>query len=114
MPAPIRDPHLNQALYGDAVLLGTIVATTTKDNGDTSVPFNNTGEQLKGKLLLIQSDVAVYIKQNSTASAGVTAANGVKVLADEKFFVNMRSNKGYLSVLPVSGTANVKVFEQNG
>lgn len=116
MPSPLIDPFLTQALYGDPVLIGTITATATLDNSNTAVPFANTGELLKGKTLYLQGDAAFYFKQNTTAAAGVTTA-GLQIGlsgSTANWYVSMRSFKGYLSILPVSGTVNVKVFEMNG
>lgn len=120
MPAPLTDSGLSQALYGDPVLLGTIVsAGSSTTNGSTAVPFNNTGDNadgggLRGKTLLIQSDVAIYVKQVTTSASTVTSANGVKISADQLFYISMRREKGFLAIIPVSGSANVKVFEMNG
>jgi hypothetical protein len=102
---------VSEALSGSPSFLGTIVATTTKNNHDTATPFNNTGEALKAKILLIQPDAACYILPGSTNAATVTTANGIKLGADERVIITMTSNEGWLCALAVSGTANVKVWE---
>lgn len=114
MPSPLNGTLLDAAIYGDPVYIGTIVATTTKNNHDTAVAFNNTGEALKGMLLLVQPDAACYIRQVDTNAGTVTTTNGVKIAADQLFPVNMRSNKGWVACVPVSGTVNLRVFQMNG
>jgi len=115
MPAPLMEPHLGAAIYGDPVYLGTIAATTTsKNNHDTGTPFNDTDEALKGKLLLVQPDVACYVRQADTNAGTASSTNGVKLAADQLFYVSMRSNKGWLACVSVSGSVNLRVFEMNG
>lgn len=114
MPAPLSGQFLDQSMYGDPVLLGTIVATTTKNNSDTAVAFNATGEALKGKLLVLQPDADCYVRQVDTAAGTVTTANGIKLAADQLFYMGMRSTKGFIACVAVSGTANLRVFELNG
>ena len=98
----------SQALsIGSPSLLGTIAATTAKSNIDTAVPFNSTGSALSGKLLFLQADVACYV----TVGAASTAAVGVLIGASERFYLWLKSTDLYVSILPVSGTANVKCFE---
>lgn len=115
MPAPLMEPHLGAAIYGDPVYLGTIAATTTsKNNHSTGTAFNNTGEALKGKLLLVQPDVACYVRQVSANDGTASSTNGVKLAADQIFYLSMRSTKGWLACVSVSGTVNLRVFEMNG
>lgn len=115
MPAPLFGHHLNAALYGDPVYIGTIVATAAPaDNANTSSPFCDSGERLRGKMLLLQPDVACYVRQNAVVNGGVTSTNGVKLAADQLFLTNMRGSKGYLAAVAVSGTVNLRVFEMNG
>lgn len=115
MPAPLIDPQLSQAVRGEPVLLGTIVVNANaKSNSDTAAPFNATGDALCGKTLLIQPDAACFIKQLATAGGtAASAANGLKLAADEKYVMCMRRDKGFLSVFGAAA-ANVKVFELNG
>lgn len=98
-------------LNGTPRLLGKIVATTTKNNHDTAVPFNNTGEALKGKALLFQSDAAFYLYEGDTNAATATPDNGVLVAANERVIMCMGSSYGWVAAVAVSGTANVKVWE---
>lgn len=96
---------------GTPVFLGVIVATTTKNNHDTAVPFNNTGDALEGKKLLIQSDADCYLLPGVLNTATVTTSNGVKVFANERVVIGMRQGYKWLAALAVSGTANVRVWE---
>ncbi len=99
--------HLN----GSPQFLGVIVATTTKNNHDTAAAFNNTGDALKAKVLLVQPDAACYVLAGTLNTATVTAANGVRLEANEKYVLTMRDSEGWLAGLAVSGTANIRVWE---
>ena len=109
------DPQLaDLSLNGTPVFLGVIVATTTKSNHDTATPFNNTGEALKGKVLLIQTDTACYVNFGTTNAVTATgsATGGAVHLADkEKMKVIMNSNYGWIAAVAVSGTSNVQIWE---
>src|SRR3990167_5807662 len=107
-------------LSGRPVLLGTITATTTKNNHTTAVPFNNTGNALLGKTLLIQPDSACYIGCGLTNAGTVTTANGVKLAADERVILTMDDIDssvaagefyGWFASVAVSGTTVLKVWE---
>lgn len=112
MPARVRDVgQLTSIVEGTPVFLGVIVATTTKNNHDTAVPFNNTGDALEGKQLLIQTDAACYILPGVLNTSTVTTANGVLLAAGERVTVGMRQGYKWLAALAVSGTANVRVWE---
>jgi hypothetical protein len=112
MATPPPGPqHLLGPLNGTPVRLGTIVATTTKNNYDTATPFNNSGDGLAGKVLLIQADAAGYILPGTASTSTVTTSNGVKVSADERVIITMQSNYLSLAALAVSGTMNVKIWE---
>ena len=106
----LHGPALDEAVYGAPVLLGKIVATTTKNNHDTATPFNDTGDALGGKLLVLQSDVACYIKVGKTNAITATTAD-LKLAADQLFYLNLPADYGFIAAVAVSGTANVKVFE---
>lgn len=111
MPSRLAGPQLEVALAGSPNHIGTIVATTTKNNHDTATAFSNTGDALTGKVLLLQPDAACYVKTGATNGQTVTTANGVLLEANEKFPLSMPSGHGFIAALAVSGTANVKVFE---
>lgn len=111
---PVRLGNINQsyeAVNGTHKYLGTIVATTTKNNHDTASAFNNTGEALKGKVLLVQPDAACYILAATTNAGTVTTSNGLKLIADQTYVIMMTEAHGWLACLSVSGTANLKVWE---
>jgi hypothetical protein len=98
-------------LSGTPIYLGTIVATTTKNNHDTAVPFSNTGEALKGKVIILQGDTDFYLLPSTLNSGTTTTANGVRVLAYERVEICMGTTYGWVACLAVSGTSNVKVWE---
>ena len=102
---------ISSVLNGCPSYLGVIVATTTKNNHDTAAAFNNTGEALKGKVLLLQSDAAFYLYPGTTNAATASTTNGVLVAANERVVMVMGSSYGWVAALSVSGTANVKVWE---
>ena len=106
-----RFNDVTTTLNGTPVYLGVIVATTTKNNHDTAAPFNNTGEALKGKTLLIQSDAAFYLYTGTTNAATASTTNGVLVAANERIVMVMGSSYGWVAALAVTGTANVRVWE---
>lgn len=115
MPSRLAGSHAIDALYGNPVHLGTIVATTTKNNHDTSTVFNDTGDALKGKMLLLQSDAAFYVRAGTvntiTVTAGTATTAGVKVEAGEKYILSLGRDQGWIACLSASGTATVQVFE---
>ena len=114
MAAPVRltsTPHILQAMSGSPQHLCTIVATTTKNNHDTAVAFNNTGDALKSRPLLLQSDAAFYVRGVTTNDGTVTETNGVYVQALQPWVLWLRSDEGWVACLAVAGTATVRVFE---
>ena len=112
MPARLIGPHLDAALYGSPSYLGTIVATTTKNNFDTAAAFKDTaGEGVGGLLLAVQPDTACYVLPGTASDSTVTTANGVKLAADQIYILNLRQKDLSLCCLAVSGTTNLKVWE---
>lgn len=95
------------ASIGTPTHLGQIVATTTKNNHDTAVPFNNTGEALGFKVLLIQASAACHIRPVTSNAGTVTTANGIKLGTDEKVTLYM----GSYTHLAVVGAATCVVWE---
>lgn len=98
-------------MAGTPVYLGTIAATTTKNNHDTAVPFNNTGRGLAGKRLVVQADAACHIAYGTTNAVTVTTGNGFALAAGQSVPHLMVGDYGWIAVV---GTANVKVFELVG
>lgn len=95
-----------KVLNGSPAYLGTIVATTTKNNSDTAAPFAIEA----GQFILVQCDVAAYVLPGTSTAAAATTANGVKVAADEKFYILLRAGQSYLAIISASGTATCKVW----
>jgi len=110
--------HL-MGMAGTPVYLGTIIATTTINNHDTATPFNNTGDALKGKRLVIQTDAACHVAFGTTnavtASASATG-NGYYMAANQSLSLRMDpiDEYGWIACVAVSGTANLKVWELKG
>lgn len=114
MASRLTGHHLMDALNGLHSFLGVIIATTTKNNHDTATPFNNTGDALKGKTLILQSDAAYYVyagTANTATVTGTTTGNGMLIGAGERVQLTMTRDHGWLAAVAVSGTANVKVWE---
>ena len=103
--------RLTGLLNGTPVFLGVIVATTTKNNTDTAVPFNTAANGMAGKVLLIQSDTECYILPSASSTGTVTSSNGVKIGVDEKVIIKMGPTYGWLAGLAVTGTSNIRVWE---
>lgn len=104
---PLDLPTQLLALNGSPNLVGTIVATTTKNNSDTATPFT-----IKpGAAVMLQSDTAVYVRAGEAATLTVTTANGFLLAANEKFTLLLHPDETYLACLAVAGTSNVKVFQ---
>lgn len=112
--APTRSSNPTLATHrqtGTPVYLGTIVATTTKNNHDTAAPFSNTGDAMKGFSVIVQCDTAAYIRSGTANTVTVTAANGLLVAANEKLYLALEETYGWIAALAVSGTSNCKVFQ---
>ena len=101
---------LGLKLNGTPVLLGTIVATTTKNNHDTAVPFNNTADALKGKVVMLVPDAACYVTFGTTNAITATTA-GVPLQAGERVHVNLAEDYGWIACVSVSGTTNLRIWE---
>lgn len=106
------------ASIGSPKYLGTIDATTTsRTNGQATTPFLNTGDGLKGKILLIVNDgtVNVRILPTATATGVVTVTRGanfgVPLTAGERVIVRMTHDYPFMAVITPVGTANLDIFE---
>jgi hypothetical protein len=107
----ITGPVLDETLLDLGTRLGVIIATTTsQNNNDTATPFNNTGDALGGKLILVQPDAACYIAVGET-SAITAATTDVKLEANQLFPINLKANQKFLAAKAVSGTVNLQVRE---
>lgn len=111
MPTRPSPNEIITYINGTPVLLGTLTCTTTKNNHDTAVPFNDTTVALTGKVLLLQPDATCYVLPVTANDGTVTTANGVKLAADEKVIIGMASSYGFLAAVSASGTTNIKVWE---
>lgn len=100
------------ALNGLPTYLGVIVATTTKNNHDTATPFNNTGDALKGKTLLLQPDAACFVYWGTANTATATTTNGVRLGANERVTMAMSPTSAtWIACVSVTGTTNLRVWE---
>jgi hypothetical protein len=135
---PQRPPSVTTAinlLNGSPVYLGTIVSSgTAASNLTTATPFyayplqpaitmvggQNMVGSLAGKVLLVQSSAAGFILPSP--SNAITIANqnvpvpqglspGVLIPGSTGQIVEMNSVFGWLQWLPVSGAANLTVWE---
>ncbi len=105
-----NDSQLMQALNGQPTLLGTVVATTTKNNHDTAAPFSNTGEGLKGMTLMLQPDAACYVYFGPLNTQTATTSH-VYLDAREKFTVTMKNSDSFVACVAITGTVNLRVFQ---
>jgi hypothetical protein len=99
----IGQAAFGQMMVGTPTLLGAIVSTTTKTNGDTAVPFDIPA----GALLLIQPSAAVHVYPVSAADGAATTSNGIKLVADEKFLLRMKDATPFLAIV---GAATTRVW----
>lgn len=103
--------NLAENLNGSPQYLGTIAASTTTTNHTTASPFNNTGDGLAGKMLLIQPDATCFLRGVTTNSGTVTTTNGVYVGTNERVIITLKSDEGWLAVLGDGGSVNARVWE---
>lgn len=100
-------------LNGNPTYLGEIIAGTgaAVNNHTTAVPFNNTGAALTNKVVLLQGDVAFRVLSEEDNTPSVSSTNGVVVGSNDRIAIAMDSTHGWVSVIAVTGTATVKVWE---
>ena len=94
--------------------LGKITSTapTAQNNGTTATPF----VVPSGTRLSIQCDADAYVAVSQSSTALATAED-VKIAAGSLFPTSTPKSAGvpsYVSVLPVAGTANCRVFVRSG
>jgi hypothetical protein len=116
MAAPYLTPDgITAQSIGVPIPLGIIIATTTKSNTDTAVPFNYTGDALTGKTLLLQADAACFVTFGTASTVTCTDATvatmGFYLAAREKVTVYTGTTYGWVACLSVSGTTNLKVWQ---
>lgn len=101
-----------QDINGTPVFLGVIAYTgSSVNNHTTGAAFNNTGNALKGKALLIQASTVCYVTFGTANDAAATTAAGVKLAADEKAIVTMHSDYGWIAAIRDSASGNLRVWE---
>lgn len=102
------------ALNGQPEFLGTIDFTgTSKTNAQASVAFNDTGDTLCGKLLLVQvaTGGSAYLGKAVTSTSTVTATNGVELALKERALWMMPMGVNcFLAALRVSVDGTLKVW----
>lgn len=108
---------LSLKLNGAPTYLGVIDYTgTSTTNHQASTPFNNTGDALCGKTLLLQASTAMHFRPVTTNTGTVTTANGVKLGVDERAIVTMMpSDTGttecWIAAIRSSASGNLSVWE---
>lgn len=96
-------------INGSPRYLGTIVATTAKDNSSTASAFTISA----GSTILLQSDTACYVLAGTSADQTqptVSATNGVYLAALEKYQFILPRATALVQAIAVTGTSNVKVW----
>lgn len=123
MPRNPSRHHLDVRLNGSPDYLGTIDCTTTsKTNHEATTPFNNTGNALLGKVLLLSNEgtVDVYVHPVSTNAGLVTSDgtgnHGVRIGAAERVILMMEdddtgSPNKWIAAKTASGTANLRIYD---
>lgn len=92
--------------YAADMHVGTIVATTTKNNSDTAAPFTLN----EGGRYAVQCDAAAYYQTGKTSGATAVAATAVELGAKVLFDIPLPAGHNHIAILSVSGTATCKVF----
>lgn len=88
--------------------IGTIVsAGTSITNASTAAPFT-----IKGSAVAVQCTAACYVVAScGTSATAATSSDGVKLSADQLYDVDFAcSATRFLAMIPVSGSADAKVF----
>lgn len=99
---------------GAPVFLGVVAYTASSvNNHDTGAPFNDTGDALKGKVLLIQVSTACSVYFGSSNAAAATTANGIYLNPNERAIVYMSPSSGWGWIAAIRDTAsgNLRVWE---
>lgn len=98
------------ALAGERYL-GTIAASTAKNNTDTASPFTIPASAK----ISVQCDAAAHVLVcQGAASCTATTTNGVKVAQDALFMTSTPGNASGLGYVSVVGSANCRIFERAG
>jgi len=110
---PANELTLYLKLNGEPVYLGTIDYTgTSKTNHEATTPFANTGDELCGKVLLLQPSTEVYVGRATTSTGTVTAVNGVKLQPNERVvWMPPVGTDCFIAALRVSASGDLKFWE---
>lgn len=107
--------QVTEALNGSPQSLGVIIATaTSKNNHTTATPFNDTGDGLGAKILMLQSDADCYVitgTTNAVVAVATATSSSWKISAGERVVITPKSNEGWIACITAAGTANLKVWE---
>ena len=123
MPPPVKGQHLQDAIQGYAVYLGTIDCTgTSKTNHQATTAFNNTGEGLSGKVLMLVNEhtdvIRIYpVKANDgtvTVTRAAGAAFGFPIQPGAALTMNMGDAYSWLAAVAASGAGKLDEFEKKG
>ena len=112
VPRRAQSPVLVATQFaGTHVLLGTVTATTTKNNHDTAVAFSNTGDALKGLPLQVQCDTAAYMTVGTVNTVTAATTTGVYLEAKAVYVLSMAESYGWIAFVASSGTSVCKVWQ---
>lgn len=96
--------------FADDAYVGTITSTgTSVTNGTTSSTFATSGLEKRAKVS-VQCDAAAYVRTVATSATAVTSSNGVKLAADQLYDIDLSTDRLFIAVISVSGTANCRVY----
>ncbi len=102
----VDQTDLVRALNGSPEYLGEISATTSAKNNADTTAFTIPA----GSLLLIIPVAAVKVLADTNATEDITVANGIPLIAGEKFYLLLRSDQNHLQAITDTSTSAVKVW----
>lgn len=113
---PASEFALALKLYGTPKYLGVIDYTgTSTTNHQASTPFNNTGDALCGKTLLLKATTDAHVLAVSTNTGTVTTATGVPIGPTDRVIQTMPASvsgtKCWLAVIRATASGNLSVWE---
>lgn len=108
---PISPLGMVGTCLGTPTLLGTIDFTAaSKTNASATTPFNNTGDGLAGKCLLLQPTQPVYIVPGTSSATTASSTTAVLIKADERVCFCMHTNYSHLAAIAYSTGGNLFVW----
>lgn len=97
---------------GTPVRLGTIdFASSSKTQASATTPFNDSGDGLAGKVLLLQPTQAVYILPGTSSSATAASATSVLLQANERVCFYMHPSYTHLAAIRSASDGNLLIWE---